>query len=79
MLRRYVELGAGGSYPLGASVAEFSTVGKNFSGTSTVIIGQVMVDKVEDANNSIVNIIPGSVQPGQSIKPGDTLITLPVY
>lgn len=44
-----------------------------------VIVGKVMVDSVEDANSSIVNIVQGSVQPGQKIQPGDTVIAFPIY
>lgn len=43
------------------------------------IVGKVSVESVADANSSIVNIVQGSVQPGQEIKPGDTVIAFPIY
>ena len=43
------------------------------------IVGKVLVDSVEDANSSIVNIVQGSVQPGLKIQPGDTVIAFPIY
>lgn len=44
-----------------------------------VIVGKVLVDSVQDANSAIVNIVQGSVQPGQEIKAGDTVIAFPIY
>jgi hypothetical protein len=43
------------------------------------IVGKVLVDHVEDADTSIVNIVQGSVQPGLKIQPGDTVIAFPIY
>ncbi|MGI9240285.1 MAG: hypothetical protein ACR2RV_05760 [Verrucomicrobiales bacterium] len=43
------------------------------------IVGKVLVDSVEDANSSIVNIVQGSVQPGLKIERGDTVIAFPIY
>lgn len=44
----------------------------------TFIVGKVEVTTSED-DYSIVNIVQGSVQPGQKIQPGDTVIAFPVY
>ena len=43
------------------------------------IVGKVLVERVEDANSSVVNIVQGSVQPGLKIQPGDTVIAYPIY
>jgi hypothetical protein len=42
------------------------------------IVGKVEVTTAED-NYSIVDIVPGSVQPGLKIQKGDTVISYPVY
>ena len=44
----------------------------------TFIVGKVEVTTSED-DYSIVDIVQGSVQPGQKIKPGDTVIAYPIY
>ena len=44
----------------------------------TFIVGKVEVTTSEE-DYSIVNIVQGSVQPGQKIQPGDTVIAFPVY
>ncbi len=44
----------------------------------TFIVGKVQVSTSEETY-SIVDIVPGSVQPGQPIKPGDSVIAYPVY
>lgn len=44
----------------------------------TFIVGKVEVTSVEEGY-SIVDIVTGSVQPGQPIKPGDAVIAYPVY
>ena len=43
----------------------------------TFIVGKVEVTTSEE-DYSIVNIVQGSVQPGQKIQPGDTVIAFPV-
>jgi hypothetical protein len=38
------------------------------------LVGEVVISSVEDESNSVANIVPGSTQPGLSIRPGDEII-----
>jgi len=43
------------------------------------IVGEIQIASVEDEKHSVGNIVPGSTQPGLSLRAGDELISHPIY